>query len=200
MAKKKHHKKHRGMRGFGALKMSNPLPILLPLLVGGGLTAITVAAARYFTSPTLDASGQPTAAQTDTQKSVFKFAPWIGLAVGALSSIAMFAITKGMAGAISTFGSSAVVAISSFAQDQLLASSPGRAALAVSAMAPAAAMTHGVGSIYALRTGAVVPTLGQGTGAVVLTPQGMQGPYVGGERVSLQGVNPSAFGTPAVSN
>jgi hypothetical protein len=195
MAKKKHHKKHRGMRGFGALKMGNPLPMLLPVIVGGGLTAITVAAARYFTMPA------PGAAFTDTQKNVYKYAPWIGIAVGALGSVAMYAITKGMAGAIGAFGSSAVVGLSAFAQDKLLVGTPTNAAIAAAALTDTSvATTSGVGSLYQLRTGAVVPTLNQGTGAVVLTPQGVQGPYVGGERVSLQGVNPSAFGTPAVSN
>lgn len=195
MAKKKHHKKgHRGMRGFGALKMSNPLPMLLPVLVGGVLTGITIVAARYFTMP---AAG---AAPTDTQKSVYKFAPWIGAAVGALSSVAMYAITKGMTGAVTTFGSSLAVSLATFASDMITFKDQGTVAQAALMMAPAQAMTSGVGSIYSLRTGAVVPALAQGTGAVVLTPQGVQGPYVGGERVSLQGVNPSAFGTPAVSN
>lgn len=196
--RRRHHKKHHGMRGFGALGASTPkgsFLVLLPVLVGGGLTAISIVAARYFTTPA------PGASFTPTTKNVYRYAPAIGLAVGAIASIAMYALTRGMAGAIGTFGSSVVTAGLAFAQDKVMTGDANAAAVAVAAMTDMPAATSGVGSIYQVRTGAVVPSLGPGgTGAVVLTPQGVRGPYVGGERVSLQGINPRAFGTPAVSN
>jgi hypothetical protein len=203
---KKHRRGHHGvgttvtLRGFG--KLGTEMSALLPVLLGAGVTGGTMLGARYFTIP---GDGTP---QTDTQKSVYKYAPWIGLLAGAVTAVAVYMLGKGKAGmgaAIATIGTSAAVTGIGVAADQILAGTDANAAIAAQALrAPDSSSHAGFGSMYTMRPngmGAVVMEPVRGLGAVVpqLSSGGMGDlgytSYVGGEKVNLSGVNEGAFGT-----
>jgi hypothetical protein len=216
MSKRRHHRKHRrGHHGVGtsitlkgigrAKKMRGPgavMMFVLPAVVGGGITALGIVAARYFTMPK---AGE---AFSDTTRSVFKNAPWIGLLAGGVSTVATYML-MGPAAAAGAGVGSLMTALTAFGNDKIIAMDPNSLAQSAIALLPSqpAATTQpngisGLGTIYTMRkTGAVVPQLKQNMGAIVAEPTHGLGnlgykAYTGGETVSLSGVSPAAFGTP----
>jgi hypothetical protein len=183
------------MRGAGSIAM-----FLVPPLVGGGLAALTIMAARYFTTPKAGTTF------STTTKMVYKNAPWIGLAAGAVGSLATFMLMGQSAGAGLSAGAAALIAsLVAFGQDKMLMGTPDAAGVAATALltpsTPAAAAAAGLGTVYSARLGAVVPQLQQGTGAIVMEPtHGIPTrAYTGGQTVSLGNVNARAFGTDQMS-
>lgn len=213
MARKRKHRKHRHghhgvgttltlrglgragrMRGAGSIAM-----FLVPPLVGGGLAALTIFAARYFTTPAAGATF------TDTTKMVYKNAPWIGLAAGAVGSLAVYMLMGSSVGAGASAGAAALLAsLVAFGSDKVLMGDANAAGTAATALltpsTPAAAAAAGLGTIYSARLGAVVPQR-QGMGAIVMQPtHGIPTQaYTGGQTVSLGNVNTEAFGTRQMS-
>jgi len=214
---KRHHRKHRRhhrrgvgttitLRGLGAagrrMKSKGAMALFaVPVLVGVGVTAGALVAARYFTMP----GGGSSATQfTQTTAQVYKNAPWIGLAAGLVSALGTYYL-MGPGAAAATATAAVGVALTGFASDKILAGDPNALAQAALALAPAAAATSGLGSMFTMRPGHGVRGLGMGAvvpqlDGVVMEPSGMHGvgytAYSGGEEVSLGGVNPTAFGTP----
>ena len=178
----------RQMRGLG--RLSNPKSLLGsagPALMGGGVTGITILAARYFAKPS----------EGETPKMLYKWAPLMGLGTGLLSSLALYWL-GGAPAAISSAVSSTMVGGAAMAFDYLMASRLGEHALAFADAAPAAGATNGLGVVVPQRIA------GAGVRGILMEPAasrdpvrryGLSGQY--GEDVNLGGgVNPSAFGTP----
>ncbi len=171
-------------KGMGQLDADT----LLPAAMGGGLSALTTLALRFFVDP---ASGQ-------TQRMLVKYAPWFGLATGSLAAGALF-MMGGRAGqeqATRAFISAAVVSLFGAGSDYVMSEKPALAAT----IANAGMAGYGYGG----GMGAIVPEYSQPTGAIVMEPVGASGQRAGtiggvggyGETVNLSGVNTSAFGTP----
>jgi len=189
----------RRMKGKGAAMMFG-----LPVLVGVGVTAGALVAARYFTMP---GGGSSATAFTPTTQSVYKNAPWIGLAAGLVSALGTYYL-MGTGPAVATGVASLGAALTGFASDKILAGDANALAQAATGLSPAAASTSGLGSMFTMRPGHGVRGLGVGAvvpqlDGVVMEPSGMHGlgytAYSGGEEVTLGGVNPTAFGTPGFS-
>ena len=223
MAKRRRHSRRHSTKGLGSAislrglgKVTSSrgiMSFLLPTAVGVLVPAGVIFAARYFSDP----------AQSDTQKMIYKNAPWLGLAAGAVSSIALYTMGGGTAAAAASAVAATGVALTAFGAEQTLVRDPlrrqwaeylnnptaaGETALAVTIKAyeashagPADHAAAGLGNYFTMRPngalGAAVPQL-SGTGAVVMSPtQGLgYGAYSGGETVSLGSVNSEAFGTP----
>ncbi len=211
---RKHRRHHRGvgttitLRGIGAAgrRMKGKGSAMLfgiPVLVGVGVTAGALVAARYFTMP---GGGSSATGFTPTTASVYKNAPWIGLAAGLVSALGTYYL-MGPGPAMATGVASLGAALTGFASDQILAGSANNLAQAAVALAPspAAGATSGLGSMFTMRPGHGVRGLGMGAvvpqlDGVVMEPSGMHGvgytAYSGGEEVSLGSINSGAFGTP----
>ena len=202
MAKRRHHrrshKRHstRGLgsaislRGLGKVKSSRGImAFLLPTAVGVLVPAGVILAARYFSDPT----------KGETQHMIYKQAPWLGLAAGAVSAAALYLLGGGAAAAAASGVAAAGVSAVAMGLDQVLVRDPVRKAWAPNLAG--LGDVSGLGNYFTMRPngalGAAVPQLSS-TGAVVMSPtQGLgYGAYSGGETVSLGSVNSEAFGTP----
>lgn len=202
---RKHSKSRRRSRGVGSAislaglgkvkSQRGLMTFLLPTAVGILVPAGVVVAARYFSDPT----------KGETQAMIYKQAPWLGLAAGAISAAALYVMGGGAAAAAAASVAAAGVALTSFAHDQLLVRDPERRVWAqtlnADAAGDAAGPLAGLGNYFTSRPngalGAAVPQL-TSTGAVVMAPSNGVGyaAYSGGEEVNLGSVNASAFGTP----
>jgi len=201
---RKHSKSRRRSRGVGSAislaglgkvkSQRGLMTFLLPTAVGILVPAGVVVAARYFSDPM----------KGETQAMIYKQAPWLGLAAGAISAAALYVMGGGAAAAAAASVAAAGVALTSFAHDQLLVRDPERRVWAQTLnadAADAAGPVAGLGNYFTSRPngalGAAVPQL-TSTGAVVMTPSNGMGytAYSGGEEVNLGSVNASAFGTP----
>lgn len=208
-----------GMRGLADFKKIDAGSAILPILIGGGLTALTVAGIRYATVTS-------TAPVTEGQQKLYRFASAAGLGVGVLASGALFAFS-GASAAVSAATASFFVAATGVVHDWYSANYPVSQAVmladmassprptepqlvppSAAAAAAATATTEGLGyyggARRALRQnpraafGAVVaePVNGivlestRGLGATV------DSQYGGGYEVNLGAVNTGAFGTP----
>lgn len=182
----------RRMRGLG--KLNNPRSFMgaaAPPLLGGGLTAGTVVAARYFAKPS----------EGETPMAIYKWAPLIGIGAGGIGSLGLYYLA-GAPAAVSSFATSVLVGLSHLIHDMLVKDSLGEFQLAH----PPAAMTNGNGGGGGEGMGVVVPQrlMGAGTQGIVMGPAAERNPLnrygLGatgyGEEVSLGSVNPRAFGTP----
>jgi len=179
----------RQMRGLG--RISNPKSLMgaaLPPLVGGGMTGITILAARHFAKPS----------EGETPKMVYKWAPLLGIGGGLLGSAALYWV-GGAPAAISSAISSIMVGGAAMGFDYLMKDRLGEHALAFAASSAA-------GNTGTAGLGVVVPQriAGAGVAGILMEPAasrdpvrryGLSGQY--GEDVNLGGgVNPGAFGTP----
>lgn len=166
-------------RGMGQIDMEG----LLPVLVGGGLTALTGLGIRWFVDP----------AQGSTQSMMVKWAPLLGAAVGAVGSIALY-FMGGTSAAVQSFLSAATVGAFGVGSDMVLKEKGGSLLAAIVNTAPAGNGMTGFG--------AIVPEYSSpGMGAIAMESVGAGGRRAGtigsyGETVSLSGVNTGAFGTP----
>lgn len=168
-------------KGMGALDAET----LMPLAMGGVLSALTALALRYFVDPS----------QGATQQMLVKWAPAFGMLTGSLASLALY-MMGGADQATRAFLSAGVVSIAGLGSDYLLREKPALAATIAAPSAPAA-----MAGYYGM--GAIVPEYSQpgGMGAIVMEPVSRDGRRAGtigsyGETVTLSGVNTSAFGTP----
>lgn len=200
MGKKRSRRRRRGTgsviavrRKFqGVGKLDNPrsmMGAIVPPLAGGGVAAATAIGIRYFAKP-------------DSPAFVLKmaeYAPWVGLAAGAVTSLGMFFV-GGAPAATSSFVGSGVVA-GAMALHDWAAVAKAREMAALASGAPTG--TSGVGVIvpeYGMRG-----ALRAGTGAIVMEPAASRGYGMAGRRrgtgsygevVNLGAINPGAFGTP----
>lgn len=189
--KRKSSRRRKGMgsiitvrrKGMGALDATT----LMPVALGGGLSALTAIALRYFVDPSTGT----------TQNMLVKWAPAFGLVTGSLASLALYMMggRAGMEQATRAFLSSLVVSGAGLGSDMLLRQKP---ALAATIASSGSAMAG-----YGM--GAIVPEYSRppgGMGAIVMEQVGAGGQRAGtiggiyGETVNLAGVNTSAFGTP----
>jgi len=182
----------RRMRGLGSLKRpSSFMGAALPPVLGGGATAATILATRYFANPL----------EGETPAMLYKWAPLLGWLTGGIGSFALYYLGGGPA-AISSFASSTLVAAGQMAHDFLVTSDMSRAGAHIAAFQAPAAAGNGTAGM-----GVVVPQRLMGAGGVngiVMEPTASRDPLrrygLGasgyGEEVSLGAVNPSAFGTP----
>lgn len=169
--------------GMGAIDM----PSLLPVLIGGGLTALTALGIRWFV--------QPSAGQT--QSTMVKWAPLVGHAVGSVASIGLY-FMGGTTAAVQSFLAASAVGLYGVGSDMIFKEKAGSLLAAIAATAPAVpdAALQGYGM------GAIVPEYSSaGMGAIAMEQMGPGGRRAGsigsyGETVSLNGVNTGAFGTP----
>ena len=180
----------RRMNGLG--RMGDPrsfMGALAPALLGGGSAGAAILAARYWAKPS----------EGDTPKAVFKWAPLIGMGVGALASLALIP-TVGAPAGMAGLATAVVVGGTAFAHDMIVRNRQGEFALALPATANGGAGSSGFGVVVPQRI------LGPGTQGIVLEDAAARDPRrrygVGGpmgEEVDLRnlgGVNPHAFGTP----
>jgi len=177
-------------RGMGALDMQGALPVL----IGGGLAALTSLGLRWFVNP---AAGQ-------TQNMLVKWAPLFGTAVGAVGSIALW-FMGGQTAAVQSALSAATVGAFGVGTDMVLKEKPTLlsviAAAAPAQFGPGPANGNGNGNGTS-GFGAIVPEYSSpGMGAIAMESVGARGRRAGtigsyGETVSLSGVNTGAFGTP----
>lgn len=200
MAKAKRARKRR-RRGTGSViavrrkfqgvgKLDNPRSMMgavVPPLAGGGVTGLTAIGIRYFAKPT----------SPGFVLKMAEYAPWVGLAAGAVTSLGMFFVGGAPAAASSFVGSGAVAGAMALHDWAAVAKAREMAELAAGG---------GAG------TGVIVPEYGTrglpsrgGAGAIVMEPAasrgyGMKGARRGtgsyGEVVNLGAINPGAFGTP----
>ena len=184
----------RGMGGLGALDAEG----LLPVVVGGGLAALTTLATRWFVDPTTG----------PTQAKMAKYAPLIGTAVGAVGSLALY-FMGGTSAAVQSALSAGIVGMFGLGSDMVLKDPEKRAPLlaAIIATAPATDTSTNTGANTGAGAGgfgAIVPEYQlptPGVGAIAMESVGASGQRAGtigsyGETVSLSGVNTGAFGTP----
>jgi len=194
-----------GMAGLKDLKRVDPMSIALPILIGGGITALTVAGIRY--------SVMTSERATVSQQSMYRYASAWGIAAGAAASGALFFFGGGASAATSAAVSSVFVAATGFVHDWYSANYGAAQAAMIAPMAsspaprqpalePATAATRGLGRFYQPRAlrgmGAVVP---ESLDGIVMEPVGSLGAYAqtaqgGGYEVNLGSVNTGAFGTP----
>lgn len=203
-----------GMRGLKDFKKIDAGSAILPILIGGGLTALTVAGIRYATV-------SATAPLTEGQQKMYRYASAAGLGVGALASGALFAFS-GASAAVSAATASVFVAVTGVVHDwysanygaaqqtmlgdMVPATLPRQPTFAAPAAAPAGSLGYYGGAASALRQG---PRHQAAFGAVVAEPVNgivmepvnglgatVDSPYGGGAYVNLGAVNTGAFGTP----
>jgi hypothetical protein len=210
---RRHRRHHSGMgsaislRGLGKVKSSRGImSFVLPTAVGVLVPAAVIASARYFAKP----------AESETQASIYKNAPWLGLGAGLVSAGALYFMSRGAAAPLAATVAATGVALTSYVHDQIVIGSGNdsflipnmatrRAAEEARAATPPAppptpdtAPAAGLGSYFTQRPngalGAAVPQLN----GVVMSPTNGLGysAYTGGETVNLGAVNSSAFGTP----
>jgi hypothetical protein len=195
------------LRGLGKVKSSRGImSFVLPTAVGVLVPAAVIASARYFAKP----------AESETQASIYKNAPWLGLGAGLVSAGALYFMSRGAAAPLAATVAATGVALTSYVHDQIVIGSGNdsflipnmatrRAAEEARAATPPAppptpdtAPAAGLGSYFTQRPngalGAAVPQLN----GVVMSPTNGLGysAYTGGETVNLGAVNSSAFGTP----
>lgn len=199
--------------GFGSLKdlkRVDPMSIALPVLIGGGITALTVAGIRYSVVTSERAS--------TNQQSMYRNASAWGIAAGAAASGALYFFGGGASAAASAAVSSIFVAATGFVHDWYSANFSGVQRTMLAPMAsetvprqpileaePATAAANGLGNFYQPRAirgargmGAVVP---ESLNGIVMEPVGSLGSYAqtaqgGGYEVNLGAINTGAFGTP----
>lgn len=169
------------VRRLGQLKQGEFGKAAMPVVVGGGVTALTTIAVHQLT---------PT---TQMQMSLVRNAPLVGAGAGALASMAVWNLQNPRAGA-GALTAALTVGIGLWAVDYA-------ASMRMAAAANGAAAN---GSTAGLR--AIVPEYGmagrqRGTGAIVMEPHASRGYGAGplgsyGEVVNLGQVNAGAFGTP----
>ena len=179
----------RGMGNIKQLRATRPMSAAIPVLVGGGLTALTVVGIRYFVASQ--------DAPSENQLMLYKWAGAAGLAVGAVGAAALSVMGGGAGAATIAALSSGFVAAAGYAHDWLAVQYPitNMAALLPPATAtgeePATTTQQGIVLERLRGIGAVVP---EQLGAYTETRRG--GATQGGSEVSLSGVNTGAFGTP----
>jgi hypothetical protein len=179
----------RKLNGVGQLKNPNSATgAMLPVLIGGGVTALTTLGIRTMVEPT-----------DDTNIMIRDNAPIIGVAVGGLAGLALWNMASQPAG-VATIAAAGVVGLSLWALEY--------AAMAkAQAAANAAPATAGIGAVVPEYS---MPQRGNGVGAIVMEPQSSRGYGAGplgrlssyGETVNVAGlgaVNAGAFGTPGFS-
>lgn len=173
------------LSGTGLGSMKNPksaIGALIPPLVGGGLAALGAFGIEMLSEPK---AGEM---QTETQKFLHDYSAWLGVAVGGVGSLAMFALVgapQGVAAAAGAVGVGASLGVKRLLDE--------------TSSAP----------VTAGRFGAVVPQAAPRLGAIVMSPvagrrgRGVRGYQAmgptAGEVVSLgalKSMNTSAFGTP----
>lgn len=200
MSKKTRKRRRRGTgsviavrRKFqGVGKLDNPRSMvgaIVPPLAGGGVAGAVAVGIRYFAKP-------------DSPAFVLKmaeYAPWAGLAAGAITSLGMFFVGGAPAATSSFIGAGTVAGAMALHDWAAVAKAREMAALA----AGGGAGTSGIGVI--------VPEYGTrglraGTGAIMMEPAASRGYGMAGARrrgtgsygevVNLGAINPGAFGTP----
>lgn len=188
-------------RGMGALPGGVMGQAIIPGVVGASVTAAVALAIRWFVDP----------AAGNTQRMLVRWAWLFGHAAGLVASLGLLMI-GGTPAATSSFVAATGVGLGLFGSDYLY-QSKGGAILASMASSDAGASdtsaaagggTSGIGRRRG--TGAIVPEYSQrqlpsGVGAIVMENVGPSGRRAGtigsyGETVTLQGINPGAFGTP----
>lgn len=172
----------RRLRGLGRLNQpASALGSIAPPMLGALLAGLAALGIRYFVRPE----------EGETQASMFRYAPLIGGAVSAVGSALLYFLA-GAPAAFMSASSGTMVSGLLFAHDKLMEA---RAA-EMASTAAAGGQTQGLGVIVPQR-------LQGGTRGIVFEPAaarnpyrryGIAGPY--GETVTIQGINPSAFGTP----
>lgn len=177
----------RRMNGLG--RMGDPksfLGALAPALLGGGSAGAAYLAARYWAKPS----------EGDTPKAVFKWAPLIGMGVGALASLALIP-TVGAPAGMAGLATALVVGGTAFAHDMIIRNKQGEFALALPATVASGSGASGFGVVVPER---ILPP---GTRGIVLEDAAARDPRIRygvggayGEDVQLGAVNAGAFGTP----
>jgi hypothetical protein len=161
-------------RSLGAMKAGE---VMVPILVGGAVTGVTIFAIKKWVSP-----------MSSTGEFVNRYAPGVGLASGLVAATAL-AMMSGSGHGVAAGLASAAVAGSTLLYGMVSDEAAPTAALPVA--------DEGAG------VGAIVPEYsGRGMGAIAferVNPRtgnraGTLGGY--GTTVALNGINSSAFGTP----
>lgn len=172
-------------RGVGSLKdPKSAIGAVFPPLLGGALAAGGAIGIKMLAEPA------PGEMQTETQLFLAEWAPWLGVGVGAIGALGLFAMVGAPQGVSAAAGAVAV-----------------GGALGMTKLLESSSTTAGRRRLYGV--GATVPQRSPMTGAIVMSPavSGRRRQLAGnqasgpsaGSVVSLQGinaVNTSAFGTP----
>jgi hypothetical protein len=183
MARKRSRRKGTGsiirVRRLGQLKKGELAQSAMPVIIGGGTAAVTTIAVHQMT---------PT---SPMQLALVRNAPWVGVGVGVLASLAVWNLQNARAGAGALTAAITV-------------------GIGLAAVEYAAGMRMGAGNgngNAVAGVGAIVPEYGVagagrgGMGAIAMEPHASRGYGAGplgsyGEVVNLGQVNASAFGTP----
>lgn len=168
----------RQLSGLGAMRSPNSLMgTLLPVALGGVVTAGTMIGIRSFMTP-----------DTETKASLMEYAPWVGLAAGGIAGLALWNLSSQAAGVIALAASGAI------ALSTVVGESVAKARLT------AGGGTAGMGAIvpeYSGRNNGV-----NGVGAILMEragtgrTRGRLGDASRGANINLGKINTGAFGTP----
>lgn len=178
MAKRRHRSKVR----MGSLATGGFMGTAVPALVGSGLAIGSTLAIRAFVRPT-----------SDVMVKVFRYAPFIGAAIGAVAAAPL-----GFAGAsanqqVATAASAVAAGVGVFAVERLNSSVPGAELALAPSSAPSGTGTAGLRALTA-----EIRSANQLRGVVMEPMNGLKGSY--GDSVNVQGMsgafNPNAFGRP----
>ena len=171
-------------RGFAGISLRSPgmAHDLAPVAVGALAAVGTALGIRYAVDP------------AGSNQKVFVWAPAIGAGVSLLAAGVIYAM-GGTGPAVATGVAGGLSALGLFGSDMIQAKIPGaQAALALQFNTPAAAAVNGLANLAA-----VVPEYSQKIAGILWEDRGMNGlgrnEQQSGEKVRLQGVSPSAFGT-----
>lgn len=187
MAKRRKHRRHRGtgsvlqvrkLSGLGAMRMPNSLMgSLLPVAIGGLVSGGTMIGIRSFMHP-----------DTATKANVMEYAPWIGLAAGGITGLALWNMSSQAAGLLAV-AAAGVLTLTTVVGE----------AVAKARMTTEVAKTSGMGAIVAEYGGR------RGTGAILMERAGTGrashrlGDAQRGANINLGKINTGAFGTPGFS-
>lgn len=210
---KRHRRHRRGVRGFGSvitvrpamrglgrgrgfgrfrgLGMAGWIAMLLPVLIGIGAPAAVILGLRYWVDP----------ARGRTQSMLVRYAPAVGLGVGATTALVL-GMLGGVGAGVATAASAALTAgaVSGYDYVRRTAGSRIDSSLAANAgggAAPAPGATSGFGRGRG-GMGVIVPEfrgLPSRTGAIVMEQQ-TRGFGKPGQEINLGAVNTQVFGTP----
>lgn len=176
----------RKLSGVGQLKNPNSvMGAALPVVIGGGVVAMTAIGLRQFMTPT-----------TQTQMRIVENAPWVGIGAGTLVSLALWNMSSQAAG-VGALTAGLTIGIGMIASEFAARSR-------MSQVAPAAAApTAGLRAVVPEYSMAGVPRSRRSgsLGVIAMEPHASRGYGAGplgsyGETVNLGAVNASAFGTP----
>ena len=176
----------RRVNGLGQLNNpSSTVGASMPVLIGGGITALTTIGISQWLQPTPD------------NAPFMRNAPWIGVGAGVLAALGLGAMTKKRPTTVMAVTSAVAVGLAFLLPGWMSSMSSPVAANGATAGLRAVVPEYSMRGLGNRGTGAIVmePHASRGYGAGALG-RGRRGTGAYGDVVNLGAINPKAFGTP----